>query len=113
MSAIDYPTLKEISQDELITTLWEHLKDEPDEDSDSSKNTDDSAISQVRKVLEALHINQRVVATTVEFPPNQGQPPISIDGIDYLKEIGTDMQGEVEQIKVSRVFNHPEEEAHD
>ena len=52
----------------------------------------ETPVAQLSKVIEALHINQRVVTTRVKFDKKkpQSQPKkISFDGIDYQNEIGS------------------------
>ena len=69
-------------------------------------NHPNSAINQLRKVLQAVHMNQRVVSTTIEFDlptariPNL--PTVSVDGI----ELPQDFENPIQKIEVSRVFKY-------
>ena len=51
-------------------------------------NSEDSAVSQLRKALQSLHMNQRVVSATITFDDNAQTPTVSIDGVPYSKEAG-------------------------
>ena len=49
---------------------------------------DDSAVSQLRKALQSLHINQRVVSATITFKEldaarQRFEPAVSIDSVPY------------------------------
>ena len=73
--------------------------------------SEDSAVSQLKKALQSMHMNQRVQSIKIDFRDrnvmkNGGGPTVSIDGIEYNKpELGP-----IETIQVSRVLKYQQEE---
>jgi len=43
---------------------------------------DNSAVSQLRKALQSIHINQRVVSTKIVLAKSRIEPIVSIDGVE-------------------------------
>ena len=64
--------------------------------------SEDSAVSQLKKALQAMHMNQRVSSVVIKFIDRKDEPTISIDGILY-EERG---RGQIESISVSRVIKY-------
>ena len=67
---------------------------------------DNSAVSQLRKALQSIHINQRVVSAKIVLAKSRFEPLVSIDGYP-LPDLGT-----VESIQVSRVIKYQEDPGH-
>lgn len=64
-----------------------------------------SAINQLKKVLQSVHLNQRVVSTTILLNPSNSArnlTPVTIDGI----EVDQDFNAPICKIEVSRVFKY-------
>lgn len=76
-------------------------------------NQPNSAINQLRKVLQSVHLNQRVVSTTITFNTGTGTvrhlTPVTIDGVTFEQDFSTPIQ----KIEVSRVFKYQGVSAND
>ena len=76
-------------------------------------NQPNSAINQLRKVLQSVHLNQRVVSTTITFNTGTGTvrhlTPVTIDGVTFEQ----DFSNPIQKIEVSRVFKYQGVSAND
>ena len=109
LSMIDHATLSQISQftQEPDTELGAELgAEELDAPGTGSKSeNDDTPLVQLKKVIQALHMNQRVVHSKIILNDDrwgEQRPHISIDGVEYNTEEDT----LIESITVSRVFKY-------
>ena len=67
-------------------------------------NQPSSAINQLRKVLQSVHLNQRVVSVTVEIESKNAMKhvPVSIDGVKLHQSLNQ----KINKIEISRVFKY-------
>ena len=63
-------------------------------------------MSQLKKALQQLHVNQRILYADIKIL--DGQPEVSIDGVTYENA----SLGPIESISISRAMQYQNDEAH-
>ena len=66
--------------------------------------SEDSVVSQLKKALQSMHMNQRVQDIKIKFKRHGNKPVVSIDGIEC------DNPESIETIQVSRVLKYQQQE---